>query len=186
MPNATTNEKEVKALQAQVSELAAQVSETNSLVRSLLAGQGVQTGLIKQIKTTPVQLPQTQAKSANSELPPPLEAANLQCDPEKLWFTETEDGTIANFRGKPERARWFSCYVNHNVQDNTEAVNLLQQVKENKINPTHLVVSATPAWRWSKKFSEWEQVYYVTHLSVIASEEATEPEDQLELETAAA
>lgn len=185
MPNATTNEKEIKALQAQVSELAAQLSETNSLIRSLLDGQGVQTGLIQQIKTNPVQLPQTQAKPANDDLPPALEAVELQCDPEKLWFKATEDGqTIAVFRGKPQGAMWITCFVNHNKQDNTEAVSLLQQVKEKSINPTDLVVSAEPGWKKSNR-GEWEVVYYVSNLSVIASK-APEPDEQLPLSTVSA
>ena len=185
MPNATTNEKEIKALQAQVSELAAQLSETNSLIRSLLDGQGVQTQLIRDIDTASVQLPQTKAKSANRELPPALEAVNLQCDPKTLGFKATEDGqTIADFRGKPQGAMWRTCFVNHNKQDNTEAVSLLQQVKELNINPTDLVVSAEPDWKKSNR-GEWEVVYYVSNLSVIASK-APEPDEQLPLSTVSA
>ena len=74
MPNATTNEKEILALQAQVSELAAQISETNSLIRSLIDGQGVQTQLINKINAP--QLPQTHSKSESRELPVALEAAD--------------------------------------------------------------------------------------------------------------
>ena len=176
MPNATTNEKEILALQAQVSELAAQISETNSLIRSLIDGQGVQTQLINKINAP--QLPQTHSKSESRELPVALEAAEIKIDTDKVYFNILDGKTCGVFRGQVG-GRFYSFFINHRNQNNDDIIDLLREVKDLNVNPADLVVSADPAWKKNKN-DKWECVYYVSSLSVVARQDA--PQEQLVLQ----
>ena len=176
MPNATTNEKEILALQAQASELAAQISETNSLIRSLIDGQGVQTQLINKINAP--QLPQTHSKSESRELPVALEAAEIKIDTDKVYFNILDGKTCGVFRGQVG-GRFYSFFINHRNQNNDDIIDLLREVKDLNVNPADLVVSADPAWKKNKS-DQWECVYYVRSLSVVARQDA--PQEQLELQ----